>query len=1569
MDGDHVYHHFIRADLLPGSRERLYSDNAKLKNLYSISETETHLVIMRPLVKGRSLDRFLLREKFNTTEVIDLLKACLLNLIPLHDQGVIHRNLTPSTIIIPDSQFDRAKVVASGLNGLDFSMSLSHAELFQIVRFSSPEHLGSIHKSVSYPSDIYSLGLIMYECLLGKSPFASLSTDELLMEQLISKIPDIRSLEINVPPMLAHILQRMVRKDPEERYQSLRAILLDLAELSASLDRKVKSVHLCIGQNDVRVKLTRSSLAGMDDNLLELDTVLFHTLDGQGKHVILQGKSGSGKTRLLEEFSLRARGNNLTVLQGQGVIGSELKPYSTLSGVIKDVIAKSQVNKAYAAYLKNKFISHRETLLSVFPELKIILGEGQLQDLGPELMGEIRVLDSLVYFFKNLGHEEFSTLLILDDCQWSDPQTLKLFEHWFHKKENIETRGLSVIQAYRIEDSSTRLRIPTLQRSLRLKMTPLNKENLKKLARSMAGPLPDACVEHLAIVSAGNPFLAETELHSLVSNGVLIPGLKGWSLVENLLHQGIFNDPSAVMKRFLNNLEQDTKSVLTMGAVIGKRFSLSVLKNLSLLSEEEILLHIEKAEDRHLLTKLNSPNEFSFLHDKIRESFLSELDPELCNHYHLKLAQSLLNESPQDNYGLSFHFSSAGAFNLSFGFALKASQEARSKYALDLAQEHCLIAIKGLSPDVPTGTQKDLFRNYGEILMLKGLYSEGRLELKKALVLSSLLEDKVEILKQIAEINFKEGQIAEAVSVLKETLVLLGEKFPESKGELVFCLIKEVFSQLFFRLFSKFYKKGKGNALLPSTYNKLAYAFYFSDLSYSCWALLRQLNLAERFNPESQDTAQGFNNFSILFSTLPLRAPSLWASKKSLTIRTREKDLWGQGVSYHCLSGIHYVTGHFEDSIKVVDVATDILGRTGDKWEYNDALVIKALSLLRLGRMTEALQLAQHIFEISREIGDVHSSGFALEVWARATGGQVPAEHIRIQLQGLESDVMTSTVVLEAEALRLISLNHLAEAIRLIDKTLAKVHHSNLRIEYVVPLYCLLGTALRLSLESLPMGFNKERRDLSLRLKKANQEAYQLARFFKNNLPHVLREMALESLFQNRPEKAGSLFFKSLEVATKQGARYERAKTIIEMERFQTQGSWKIEPILSQDIRKELTEMGASFELNTKERPVTMALASRFSGILEKGKLIITATDEEKILDSIKSAVMHLFKVDVYRFVEEGVELDILLNAMENGFNPEIAQILPEKTIRKVCSHLQMAPIQSGLYLPIFLHQNSKGVVILGHSELKDQFGVEEVKIGEFIGALVSAALENAEAFSRIQDSVKVRDEFIELSSHELRTPLTSLTLQVGLMKRLMENPHATFYGKWQRLEKMIVGSEKQVIFLNQIVERLLSTTKLTGSFGELKLEKSDLGSLVSETLENMSQEISESHCPIDVDLKTPIVGYWDAEQLKAVIRNLLSNAFKYGSHKPVIIKISSTYEHAILEVEDFGVGIPDEHLSKIFDRFSRASSARHLGGLGLGLYLVQKIVEAHEGTVKVHSKVGVGTKFKVILPLKVSNL
>ena len=170
---------------------------------------------------------------------------------------------------------------------------------------------------------------------------------------------------------------------------------------------------------------------------------------------------------------------------------------------------------------------------------------------------------------------------------------------------------------------------------------------------------------------------------------------------------------------------------------------------------------------------------------------------------------------------------------------------------------------------------------------------------------------------------------------------------------------------------------------------------------------------------------------------------------------------------------------------------------------------------------------------------------------------------------------------------------------------------------------------------------------------------------------------------------------------------------------------------------------------------------------------------------------------------------------------------------------------------------------------------------------------------------------------------------------------------------------------LNSLVESLLDVSRIaTGRFA-LDVREFDLVDALRRLVEQLQPAAERSGCDVSFEpIEPSIVGRWDRLRLEQVISNLLANAMKYGAGRPILLSAGQHEGGVVVEVRDHGPGIAVTDLPRIFGRFERAAPIRNYGGLGLGLYLIREIVDAHGGRVMAENAEGGGALFRVHLPL-----
>ena len=234
---------------------------------------------------------------------------------------------------------------------------------------------------------------------------------------------------------------------------------------------------------------------------------------------------------------------------------------------------------------------------------------------------------------------------------------------------------------------------------------------------------------------------------------------------------------------------------------------------------------------------------------------------------------------------------------------------------------------------------------------------------------------------------------------------------------------------------------------------------------------------------------------------------------------------------------------------------------------------------------------------------------------------------------------------------------------------------------------------------------------------------------------------------------------------------------------------------------------------------------------------------------------------------------------------------------------------------------------------------------------------ESIAAQEALRQASRLKDDFLSMASHELRTPLTTLRLHAETLGRTLRKIDVAD----ERIERKLSAMDSQFDRMESLVHTLLDVSRITAGRLVLDLAACDVGELAREVVERFE---SQADTVDELRLRAgSVVGCWDRMRIDQVITNLVSNALKYGAGKPVEVTVDERDGAAVLVVSDQGVGIAPESQDRIFDRFERAANTYPVSGLGLGLWIAKRMVEAHAGKIIVESSPGAGATFTVTLP------
>lgn len=288
-----------------------------------------------------------------------------------------------------------------------------------------------------------------------------------------------------------------------------------------------------------------------------------------------------------------------------------------------------------------------------------------------------------------------------------------------------------------------------------------------------------------------------------------------------------------------------------------------------------------------------------------------------------------------------------------------------------------------------------------------------------------------------------------------------------------------------------------------------------------------------------------------------------------------------------------------------------------------------------------------------------------------------------------------------------------------------------------------------------------------------------------------------------------------------------------------------------------------------------------------------------------------------------------------------------------------MRNLKSAIIAPIMLRQQSLGAITIGSSQ-PESFDGDDIFFLMSVAQRVGVALENSRLFQEAQSAIKIRDEFLSIASHELKTPLTPLKLQIQQLQRMLSQNQIV---EPDRMKRLLSTSNRQISRLSKLIEELLDISRLSRGQLQLELDEFCLSELIEDVAQRFGRQLEEAGCEMQLKLEKDLKVNWDLFRIEQVIVNLLTNAIKYASQKPVVIEAKRDGEDVLILVKDHGIGIAAEDQQRIFKRFERAVSKDHFGGMGLGLYIVSQILQLHNGTISVESELGHGALFQVRIP------
>lgn len=563
---------------------------------------------------------------------IELLVQVLQALVYLHRRGVLHRDLKPSNVLVMEQI---VKVVDFGLALFD---NLWEDTALGTLPYLPPELLSG--SPPDERSDLYAIGLIAYEILVGSHPFESENRAHLI-NNIVYKAPDLSPLD----PNLASVIGRLLMKQPENRYRRAKEVIAALLRSTGQAESGEDSA--------VRESFLQAArLVGREAELSQLMQALARAVGGKGEVWLVAGESGIGKTRLLDELRTQALVRGAQVVRGQ-TVSEGAGPYTLWREPLRWLALISDLDDLAASTLK-----------PIVPDISALL-ERPIPDpppLDPEA-AQTRLFAVIENMLRQLTQP---LVIILEDLHYAGSESLALL-NWVAR---IAPRlQVIVLGSYRDDERPSLPR--ELPRAQRVQLARLSDEQMRALSVAILGDGggDERLLELLRRETEGNVFFIVEVLRALAEEAGELPRIVEINLNRNTFPGGVLR----IIRQRLERVPEYARPLLRIAALAGAQLDLRMLRHIA--GRDDLRDWLADCADRVLTVQ---DDRWIFAHYKLREALINDIEPGERRRLHRQIAEALeaTADPAQEAAALTYHWSMAGVPDKEARYAILAGETA-----------------------------------------------------------------------------------------------------------------------------------------------------------------------------------------------------------------------------------------------------------------------------------------------------------------------------------------------------------------------------------------------------------------------------------------------------------------------------------------------------------------------------------------------------------------------------------------------------------------------------------------------------------------------------------------------------------------------------------------------------------------------------------------------------------------------------------------------------------------------------------------------------------------------------